>query len=223
MAKAVQTTERAPADNRILQLPFVTLQNVTWQTYQALLADMGEHRSARLAYDHGTLEIKMPSKKLHELLNRLLERIVVTLTEELDMDVLSFGSTTFDNEELKQGVEPDSCFYIQNASRVNPEDDSPPQDFPPDLVVEVDITSSSKSRLNIYRAMEVAEVWRYKRNQLAIIQLKEGEYVECESSSVFPIISSSVLNGFLSQGKCSNNHNSLIKELRSWILNRNKI
>ncbi len=217
MANAAQTIERAPADDgNVLQLPFVTLQKVTWQTYQALLADMGEHRSARLAYDHGTLEIKMPSK-LHELLNRLLERIIVTLTEELEMDVLSFGSTTFDNEELKQGVEPDSCFYIQNASRVNPEDDSPPQDFPPDLVVEVDITSSSKSRLNIYRVMEVAEVWRYKRNQLVILQLREGGYLECEYSSIFPMTSSEVLNGFLNQGERSSNHNSLIRDLRFWI------
>ena len=217
MVNAAQTIERAPADDGgVLQLPFVTLKNVTWQTYQALLADMGEHRSARLAYDHGTLEIKMPSK-LHELLNRLLERIIVTLTEELEMDVLSFGSTTFDNEELKQGVEPDSCFYIQNASRVNPEDDSPPQEFPPDLVVEVDITSSSKSRLNIYRAMEVEEIWRYKRNQLIILQLQEGEYVECESSSIFPMLASDILNGFLNQGKRSSNHNSLIRNLRAWV------
>lgn len=194
--------ENAPPadDDSVFRLPFVTLQNVTWQTYQALLSDMGEHRAARLAYDRGTLEIKMPSK-LHELLNRLLERIIVTLTEELDMEVLSFGSTTFDNEELKQGVEPDSYFYIQNASRVNPTDDSPPKDFPPDLVVEVDITSSSKSRLSIYRVMEVAEVWRYRRNQLAILQLQEGEYVECESSSIFPTISGNVLNEFLKQGK----------------------
>ncbi len=217
MVNAAQTIERAPADDgNALQLPFVTLQNVTWQTYQALLADMGEHRSARLAYDHGTLEIKMPSK-LHELLNRLLERIIVTLTEELDMDVLSFGSTTFDNEELKQGVEPDSCFYIQNASRVNPEDDFPPKDFPPDLVVKVDITSSSKSRLNICRVMGVAEVWRYQRNQLVVLQLQEGEYVECESSSVFPMLPVDILKGFLNKGKRSSNHNRLIRELRSWV------
>jgi len=217
MVNAIETIERAPSDDsNVLQLPFVILQNVAWQTYQALLADMGEHRSARLAYDHGTLEIKLPSK-LHELLNRLLERIVVTLTEELDMDVLSFGSTTFDNEELKQGVEPDSCFYIQNASRVNPEDDSPPQDFPPDLVVEVDITSSSKSRLNIYRSMGVGEVWRYKRNQLVILKLQEGNYLECESSSVFPMLSNSVRNGFLNQGRQSNNYNSLIRDLRRWL------
>ena len=115
MVNSAQTIHHfSPNHGEVLQFPFVVLHHVTWQTYQALLSDMGEHRSARLAYHRGTLEIKMPSK-LHELINRLLERMITTLTEELGMTVLSLGSTTFDSEELEQGVEPDSCFYIQNA------------------------------------------------------------------------------------------------------------
>jgi len=211
-----------PNDGGVLQLPFVVLHNVTWQTYQALLADMGEHRSARLAYDRGTLEIKMPSK-LHELINRLLERIITTLTEELGMNVLSLGSTTFDSEEVEQGVEPDSCFYIQNADRVNPEDNAPPKDVPPDLVVEVDITSSSRSRLNIYKFMGVPEIWRYSRQGLAILQLHQGEYVECKYSSTFALLSAEILENFLERGKQSKNHNSLINELRMWLRNQNNI
>jgi Uma2 family endonuclease len=183
---------------------------------------MGEHRSARLAYDRSTLEIKMPSK-LHELINRLLERIITTLTEELEMNVLSFGSTTFDSEELAQGVEPDSCFYIQNADRVNPEDNYPPQDFPPDLVVEVDITSSSRSRLNIYKSMQVPEIWRYNRQGLAILQLQQGEYIECDRSSIFELLSVEILEKFLERGKQSTNHNSLICELRMWVRNQNNM
>jgi Uma2 family endonuclease len=122
MVNSAPILNRFPENDRgVLPIPFVVLQPVSWQTYQALLADLGEHRSARLAYDRGTLEIKMPSK-LHELINRLLERIIITLTEEYGMTVLSFGSTTFDSEAIAQGVEPDSCFYIQNAERVNPEE-----------------------------------------------------------------------------------------------------
>jgi Uma2 family endonuclease len=223
MANSIQTIHHLPPnDGGVIQLPFVVLHNVTWQTYQALLADLGEHRSARLAYDRSTLEIKMPSK-LHELINRLLERIITTLTEELGMNVLSFGSTTFDSEELEQGVEPDSCFYIQNAERVNPEDNAPPKDFPPDLVVEVDITSSSRSRLNIYKYMGVPEIWRYNRQGLAILQLHQGEYVECEYSSIFELLSAKTLENFLELGKQSKNHNSLIKELRVWLRNQNNI
>lgn len=214
MVNSLQAVDRlAPDGERILQLPFVILHNVGWQTYQTLLADMGEHRSARLAFDRGTLEIKMPSK-LHELINRLLERIVTTLTEELGMNILSLGSTTFSYEALEQGFEPDSCFYIQNADRVHPEDDTPPQDFPPDLVVEVDITSSSRSRLNIYKAIGVPEIWRYNRQGLAILQLRQDEYMDCEYSSIFPMVSAEILGEIIEQGKQSKNHNALIQELR---------
>lgn len=223
MVNSAQTINHIPPnDGGVLQLPFVVLHNVTWQTYQALLADLGEHRSARLAYDRGTLEIKMPSK-LHELINRLLERIITTLTEELGMNVLSLGSTTLDSEEVEQGVEPDSCFYIQNADRVNPEDNAPPKDFPPDLVVEVDITSSSRSRLNIYKSMGVPEIWRYNRQGLAILQLHQGEYVECKYSSTFALLSAEILEDFLEHGKRSKNHNSLINELRMWLRNQNNM
>jgi Uma2 family endonuclease len=150
-------------------VPFVVLHPVSWQTYQALLSDLGEHRSTRLAYDGGTLEIKMPSK-LRELINRLLECIITILTEELGMSVVSLGSTTFDQKEAAQGVEPDSCFYIQNADRVNPNDDTPPSDIPPDLVVEVDITSSSRSRLKIYNPHSAGQPW--KKGFISIRQTK---------------------------------------------------
>jgi Uma2 family endonuclease len=223
MVESAQNINRLSTnDLNIIQLPFVVLHNVTWQTYQALLDDLGEHRSARLAYDRSTLEIKMLSK-LHGPINRLLERAIVTLTEELGMNILSLGSTTFDSERLAQGVEPDSCFYIQNADRVNPEDNYPPQDFPPDLVVEVDITSSSRSRLNIYKTMQVPEIWRYNRQGLAILQLQQGEYVECDRSSIFKLISVEILENLLERGKQSTNHNSLISELRMWVRNQNNM
>jgi Uma2 family endonuclease len=191
----------------------VSLQPVTWQTYQALLSDLGDHRSARLSYDHGTLEIKMPSK-LHELVNRLLERIITTLTEELELNVVSLGSTRFDQESADQGVEPDSCFYIQNADRVDPMDTQPPQDFPPDLVVEVDITSSSRSRLPIYQAMGVPEIWCYKRDSLTILRWDAAGYQTCETSGVFPWLSAAMLSDWVAQGRRSQNQNVLIKAVR---------
>jgi hypothetical protein len=52
----------APTSNAILQ-------NISWQTYQAMLADMSDCRSARLNYDHGVLEIRIPSD-LHAVMNR---------------------------------------------------------------------------------------------------------------------------------------------------------
>lgn len=194
----------------------VVLQNVTWHTYQALLADLGEQRAARLTYDQGTLEIKMPSK-LHEIINRLLERIVNVLTEELGMQVIALGSTTVDREDLQQGVEPDSCFYIQKAAQVDMTDPHLPGNVPLDLVIEVDITSASSHRLEVYKRLHVAEIWRYTKQGVQMLQLQRGEYIPCEWSTTFPMLSASVLWQFVEQGRVSNDYNIVNRAVRAWL------
>jgi Uma2 family endonuclease len=185
---------------------------LTWVEYQTLLQEWGDNRAVRVTYAQGWVEIRMPSK-LHELVNRLLERIIVTLTEELGMSVISLGSTRFDRDTLGQGVEPDSCFYIQNAERIDIE--APlPMDLPPDLVVEVDISSSSKSRLEIYSIMGVPEIWRYNLQGFVILQLQAGDYRVCDRSLTFPQISTDFLQSLVERGKQANNQNVVIRELR---------
>lgn len=199
----------------------VVLYNISWQTYQALLADMGDHRSSRLAYDRGVLEITMPSD-LHEFIKRLLERIVTTLTEELNLKVRSVGSVTLDREDLARGVEPDSGFYIQNASRIRGRQLDLVNNPAPDLVVEVDITSSSTRRLVIYKALQVPEVWRYTARAIEIKQLQDGNYVNCEFSTAFPMVSVADLHRFIEEGNDTDDDNTVIRSLRSWIRERQR-
>ncbi len=93
----------------------IVLENVSWQTYQALLTDMGSHRVSRLTYDEGTLEIKMPSK-LHEIINRLLELIITALVEELSMSIKGYGSTTLDREDLQKALSRTLAFISKMLS-----------------------------------------------------------------------------------------------------------
>lgn len=123
----------------------VVLRNIEWSTYRSVLLDMGDHRSARVAYDQGTLIVKMPSK-LQEVINRLFARIVSALTEEFGLEVVNIGSTTLDKETLEKGAEPDTGFYIQNADKVDILSPALPDDLPPDLVLEVDIASASTQK-----------------------------------------------------------------------------
>lgn len=207
----ITTTNISSASNAVLK-------NISWQTYQAMLADMGDHRSIRLAYDLGTLEIKMPLE-FHEAINRLLERIIVTLTEELELDIKSFGSTTFNRKDLEVGVEPDSCFYIQNAHLVRRFQIDIEKDPAPDLVVEVDVHSSSIRRLDIYKQLGVPEIWRYTRTGIKIYNLRDSEYIEQEYSVTFPIMSGEVLDRFLALSE-STDDNKLIREFRAWLRQR---
>jgi len=199
------------------QTQYVVLDGITWQTYQAIQKDLGEHRSARLAYSQGVLEIIMPSQ-LHEFISRILEAIVRTLAEEFNQRLRGYGSTTLNREEMVQGVEPDSCFYIQNVERIlGRRQIDLNTDPPPDLAIEVDITSSSRRRFGIYLQLSIPEVWRYTERQgVTIYQLQDNRYVECEFSPTFPTISGAVLQQFL-QLAATEDDIGVVRAVRQWI------
>ena len=88
------------------------LENISWQTFKSMLADMGSERKNRLAYDNGILEIMSPYKA-HENPNRLIEGFIVVMCEELGLEINRTGSTTLTRDDLEKGGEPDSSYYIQ--------------------------------------------------------------------------------------------------------------
>ncbi|MEM6519187.1 MAG: hypothetical protein AAF722_07625 [Cyanobacteria bacterium P01_C01_bin.70] len=92
----------------------ITVDGLIWQYYELLLAELDSDCAIRLAYNAGLLEMRMPSKR-HEILNRLLSKLISALAEELDIEVVDLGATTWHRPDLQQGIEPDSCFFIQNV------------------------------------------------------------------------------------------------------------
>ena len=207
------TTTLTQAANRFL------LKNISWQTYEALLKDLESQRGIRLTYDRGLLEIMTPLAP-HERNSRLIGRLVEALTEELNIEICSFGSLTCKREDLARGLEPDECYYIQNEPVIRSlEQIDLNQDPPPDLAIEIDITSSSINRLALYASLGVPEVWRYDGNRLIIYQLEGGEYRVCDRSSTFPLITSSEIIRFLELRK-SNGETTLIRLFREWVRNQ---
>lgn len=90
----------------------------------------------------------------HEIVNRLLAKIITMLALEFGMEANDFGSVTLNREELDRGIEPDTCFYIQNAAKGQGMAGNVSESLPPDLALEVDIASSSTSKMAIYQAMD---------------------------------------------------------------------
>jgi Uma2 family endonuclease len=172
------------------------ISGLTWKTYEALLQDLGDNRPTRIAYDQGVLEIRMPGES-HEIVNRLLAKIITMLAMELGIEANDFGSTTLNRETLDRGIEPDTCFYIQNAARGQGMETKASESLSPDLALEVDIASSSASKMSIYRAMEVPEIWLYRRNVLSIQWLQDGQYTDAVNSRAFPMVSVDQLNQWI--------------------------
>ena len=166
----------------------MTVSGLSWQHYQLFLAELGDDRATRLAYSGGSLEIRMPSK-LHEIVNRLLSKIIFALAEELGLEIVDLGSTTWNREDLDKGIEPDSCFFIQNAGLVQGLNPEIPPSLPPDLAVEVDIASASDQKLAIYQALGVPELWLYRSGQVKILDLRGEQIRESGSSLAFCTIS----------------------------------
>ncbi|MCS6815666.1 MAG: Uma2 family endonuclease, partial [Cyanobacteria bacterium] len=172
--------------NRIMVPPGqkVLLKDVNWQEFETIVADLGNHRSARVAYDQGVLEIMAPLPE-HEVNKVLIGNLIEALLEELDIDFWCLGSTTFKNELMQQGIEPDHCFYIQHEAAVRGKDRLDLAiDPPPDLAIEIDVTS--RTHPQIYQNLGVPELWRFEQETLQINQLQDGQYQPVATSSLAP-------------------------------------
>ncbi len=192
----------------------IHLSGISWQTYETLLQELST-RHLRLTYNRGNLEIMAPSPE-HELSKEVLGRFVETLAEELEVKIYPLGSTTFKHPELS-GAEPDKCFYIYNINAVRGKKRLDlTKDPAPDLVIEVDVTSSSQNRLQIYTDFGVAEVWIYNGDSLVIKKLQNGTYITSQTSQFFPNIPISDIAGFLQQAETID-YLELVKAFRHWV------
>lgn len=159
------------------------LKDVSWQMFETILDELGEHRTTRLTYNQGILEIMNPLPE-HEDDKEIIGDLAKILLEELNQEYRSLGSTTFKKEQ-ESGVEPDQCFYIQNEAKVRGKKRiNLTVDPPPDLAIEIDITS--RTQLSIYQGINVPEIWRYNGSRLQISLLAGDQYVESSQSRIFP-------------------------------------
>ncbi len=165
----METVER-PVERKVI------LHNARWRTYERLLAEQESSSAPRFTYDRGELEIMGPSTE-HEEYNRTIALLVEIFAVEAGLDVRHVGSMTFRREDLERGFEPDSCFYVQNETRVSGKTQIDLSvDPPPDLVIEVGITSPSLNKLPNHGQIGVTEVWRYDGGRLEILRLESTEY-----------------------------------------------
>jgi len=175
------------------------LHDISWEAYQTFLKVL-QDRPIRLTYDRGTLELMTPLS-IHERYRALIGRMIDAITEEMDVRVVAVGSTTFHREELKRGLEPDQCYYFASADKVTDwARIDLDVDAPPDLAIEIDVTSDSRQRLGIYAALKIPEVWRFDGERLDVLQLEEaGGYQVVPRSGIFVFLPMEELGRFLQQ------------------------
>ena len=209
-SSAIAQQIRPIAEDRVI------LHNVSWRTFESLLADLGDRRKTLFHYLNGTLEIMSPLS-LHEGSNRFIDDLIRVFSDELEIDLRKLGSLLMKIPELKLGAEPDSCYYIQNEPTIRGKEVIiVGQDPPPDLVLEVDITNPSDRRLPIYALLGVPEVWRYDGYSLEFLALQDGEYIAIEKSLSFPDLSAEIIVEYV-QKRLTLGESGTLREFRKWV------
>jgi Uma2 family endonuclease len=193
----------------------ILLKDIIWQQLEKILEEMGERRAARISYSDGWLEIMVPLPE-HEKDKELIGDLVKLLLDKLEIDFEPFGSTTLKNERMQQAVEPDTSFYIQNQGAIIGKNRIDLNiDPPPDLVIEIDITS--RTRFDNYEILGVPELWRYQQQGLEIFLLQAGKYIKSQFSPNFPNIPIIELVNEYVQQCLSIGRSQAMRNFKSWV------
>ncbi|MGA1623893.1 MAG: Uma2 family endonuclease, partial [Synechocystis sp.] len=128
---------------------------VSWQQYEALLAESGDHPGYRLHYLDQILEIMSPSR-WHESQKTRLGNLLEIYFLRYQIPYFPTGSTTFKNELKQVGLEPDESYCLVTDKAI------------PDLAIEVILTSGGLNRLALYQRLGVPEVWFYQKSGLTV-------------------------------------------------------
>jgi Uma2 family endonuclease len=193
----------------------VALKDISWQEFEEILQELGEKRNSRIAYSRGVLEIVTPLPE-HEVAKVIVGDLIKILLQEMGYEYESLGSTTFRRQDLDRGIEPDDCFYIEHYQQmIGKERIDLTRDPPPDLALEIDITS--KTQLDVYAALGIKELWRVENRQLRIDLLQDGEYVQTDTSPTFPNLPiAQVITDYLTRARTVGNSKA-VREFRQWL------
>ncbi len=174
------------------------LERVRWETFEEL-AEQRRGSVPRMVFDEGVLEMMSP-KRQHENIGRLIGRLIEIYTEAIGIEILSVASTTFKRKDLQKAFEADESYYVTHAEQIRPKVEVDLLvDPPPDLVIEVEITSSAIEKMKLFSVMGVPEVWRHDGARLTMYRLNAKAYESILSSIELPGLSSLVIDSYIEQ------------------------
>jgi Uma2 family endonuclease len=197
-------------------LPYLLVHGISWNGYETMLREL-EGRRLRITYDQGAMEIMAVSLE-HEFDGEILGGFVRLLTLELDIPLRSGGSTTFKDEALEKGIEPNKCWWVQNERKMRGKRRFEINvDPPPDLSIEVEVTRSALNRMGIYAALGIPEVWRSDGQRVRVnVLTASGKYRERSESKAFPFLPMKRIQEFLKRA-ANEEETALMRSFAKWV------
>ncbi|MBF2049452.1 MAG: Uma2 family endonuclease [Elainella sp. C42_A2020_010] len=151
----------------------VTLHGVNWEQFKAIEANLEGVRAVRLSYLQGVLEIMSPIGDQHEAIKSTIGVLLEAYMRHKNMRHYRRGGFTLEAPGYASGT-PDESYSIGTRRRF------------PDLVIEVIVTSGTIDRKELYRPLQIPEVWFWWKQQLRVFQLNQDLYSEVTRSQFFP-------------------------------------
>lgn len=186
------------ADIALEEQTAITVSPVSWKIYDQFIRETTDKsRNPLFYYEKGKLLI-MPKSPEHEFICDYVVLFINFVAMEWAINCGSLGSSTFEKENLERGFEPDACFYFENEPQIRGVKRLNMAIHPaPDLIVEIDITSSSKMRESIFAAFRVPEIWRFDGEKFAFLKLDGKSYSPVENSLALPLVTAQKLTEFI--------------------------
>ena len=178
----------------------ILISELTWREFKAV-EQLIERPGLRLSFLDGILEIrKMPGKKYETIKERIGALLEIYL-EFLELDFTPTGSVTLENEFEKVKKEGDKSYEL-GANRKRP-----------DLVIEVVVSSGGIDKLEVYKRLQIPEVWFWINDELLFYSLGNEGYESVSKSQLLPSLDVDLLMG------CINieNHAQALREFRAGI------
>lgn len=176
----------------------LVVHDVSWEDYERLLVDLSSLPGTRIAYAQGRLQAVAPCSD-HELYAQVLSDLAQIVADHFGLPLEHLRSTTWKSKTKGRGVEPDACFRSANAHKVwGKVRLDPDTDPPPDVVIEVDLSSDSSSKLPIYASFGVPEIWLYDGRKPRILLLgARGRYIPSPASRAFSLLTAAAMDRLL--------------------------
>lgn len=213
-APPVHSSSRASGGDTCQRLE---LAGVTWQAYLAIGQALADRPALRLTFDRGLLEF-MTTSPQHEVYKKWLGRFVEATAEEFGLRITTAGNMTFQREDLERGLEADDCFWVAHEAQMRGRLDwDPAHDPPPDLVLEIEVSRRAVTRMEIYAALGIPEVWCWDGLMLRVHLLQsDGTYRPSPSSPTFPVVPFDAIARFLPPRQ-TEDYLSGVRALRTWL------
>lgn len=156
--------------SRASQDRVVAYSDRTWEQFKHIQKGLEGCPGVRLSFYEGVVEVFMPGRP-HEIFKTIIGSLLEAFFFEWNIRIIPTGSVTQEQEGVAS-AEADESYCFGSVKPI------------PDLSVEVIFTSGSATKLKLYRAIGVPEVWLWEDGLLTLHRLGENGYTRIYSSQI---------------------------------------